>query len=255
MKLFIGLDDTDILTSRGTGHLAREIAAVLQDAGHTLLGVTRHQLLRDPRVPCTKKNSCAAIHLEVDDAADLDEILTQVQQIVVANAPEGSDPGLCLTADVPEAVTAYAHRVQTQLVTQDEARAVARRHTISLLGLGGDRSGVIGALAAVGLAADGSDGRYVLVGRSRELQGWQPVAALLDAGIAAVRTLDEQIVTGGLVQTDRLRPARRDGQPIAVVEEAKERDNDVSGNGVSGNGVSGNGVSGNDKYWLPLKLD
>jgi hypothetical protein len=50
--LFIGLDDTDNLESRGTGYLARRIAAVLA-ADYALLGVTRHQLLVDPRVPCT----------------------------------------------------------------------------------------------------------------------------------------------------------------------------------------------------------
>jgi hypothetical protein len=86
------------------------------------------------------------------------------------------------------------------------------------VGLGGDRGGVIGALAAVGLAASGEDGRYVLVGRSRELSGLQPVSTLLAAGVAAVRTLDGQQVTDGLVQTDKLRPARRGGQPVVIVE-------------------------------------
>ena len=60
--IFIGMDDTDTLESRGTGHLARQIAATLS-AEHTILGVTRHQLLVDPRVPCTKNNSSATIVL------------------------------------------------------------------------------------------------------------------------------------------------------------------------------------------------
>ena len=107
---------------------------------------------------------------------------------------------------------------------------VAAQHSLLLHGLGGDEGGVIGALAAVGLAATGEDGRYVLVGRSRELSGMQPVSALLAAGIVAVRTVDGQPVTEGLVQTDKLRPARRGGRPIAVVEWAGD-------------------------HWLPLKLD
>ena len=64
--IFIGLDDTDTLESRGTGHLARQIAAALA-ADYAVLGVVRHQLLRDPRVPCTKNNSSAAILLDGDD--------------------------------------------------------------------------------------------------------------------------------------------------------------------------------------------
>jgi len=127
-------------------------------------------------------------------------------------------------------VVEFGRRTQCELVTQDEARALAAAHTIPLLGLGGDEDGVIGALAAVGLAASGEDGRYVLVGRLRELAGLQPVSALLEAGIAAVQTLDGRPVTVGLVQTDRLRPARRYGCPVAVVEWAGD-------------------------CWQPLKLD
>ena len=48
--IYIGLDDTDVLESRGTGRLAREIAHVLAQDG-SLLGVTRHQLLLHPEVP------------------------------------------------------------------------------------------------------------------------------------------------------------------------------------------------------------
>ncbi len=47
-------------------------------------------------------------------------------------------------------------------------------------------------------------------------------AALLAAGIAAVQTLDGQPVASGLVQSDKLRPARRRGQPIAFVERSSD---------------------------------
>jgi hypothetical protein len=116
------------------------------------------------------------------------------------------------------------------MVCQEDARALAIHHGLLVQGLGGDEDGVIGALAAVGLAATGEDGRYVLAGRSRELTGLQPVSALLAAGINAVLTPDGQPVTDGWVLTDKLRPARRGGRPIAVVEWAGD-------------------------HWLPLKLD
>jgi tRNA(Ile2) C34 agmatinyltransferase TiaS len=224
--IYIGLDDTDVLESRGTGHLAREIAAALQ-TDYPLLGVTRHQLLVDPRVPCTKNNSCAAIHLAVaadgagdDDAGDgaLDALFDRVRALMLADFQPGSDPGLCVALAPPPAITEYGRRAQREIVTQDEARALAAEHDVALAGLGGDEDGVIGALSAVGLAASGSDGRYVLVGRSRQMDGLQPVSAILAAGIDAVQTLDGQPVTEGLVQTDKLRPARRSRRPILVVE-------------------------------------
>jgi len=227
--IFIGLDDTDILESRGTGHLARQIAAALA-ADYAVLGVTRHQLLRDPRVPCTKNNSSAAILLDGDPALSAAGLTGRLRAMMLDDFQPGSDPGLCVADLVPEAVVEFGRRTQCELVTQGEARALAAAHAIPLLGLGGDEGGVIGALAAVGLAASGEDGRYVLVGRLRDLAGLQPVPALLEAGIAAVQTLDGRPVTTGLVQTDKLRPARRNGRPIAVVEWAGD-------------------------CWQPLKLD
>lgn len=228
---FIGLDDTDNLESRGTGHLARQIAAVLA-ADYRVLGVIRHQLLRDPRVPCTKNNSCAALLLPRNGDGDpsVPDLLARVREMMLADYQPGSDPGLCVAAHVPPAVTRFGQRAQRELVTQAEARDLAAAHGLALLGLGGDEDGVIGALAAVGLAAQGNDGRYVQVGRLRTLTGLQPVAALLEAGLAAVQTLDGRPVVDGLVQTDRLRPARRNGRPVAVVE-------------------------WNGDHWLPLKLD
>ena len=227
--IFIGLDDTDNLQSRGTGHLAREIAAALA-ADYPVLGVTRHQLLRDPRVPCTQKNSASAIALDLNGDLEPGILMERVSTLMVADFQPGSDPGLCIAQTAPAAVREFGRRAQRELVSQDEARALAGCHGLLLKGLGGDEDGVIGALAAVGLAATGEDGRYVLVGRSRELSGLQPVSTLLAAGIVAVRTPHGQPVTQGLVQTDKLRPARRGGRPIAVVEWAGD-------------------------HWMPLKLD
>ena len=215
--LFIGLDDTDTLESRGTGHLARNIASELA-VDYQVLGVIRHQLLVDPRVPYTKKNSCAAIILNENGRLDSPAIFERVQALMLDDFQPGSNPGLCVSGVVPANITEFGRRVKRELVIQEEARALAAAHAIPLLGLGGNQHGVIGALAAVGLAASGEDGRYVLVGRSRELSGLQPVSALLAMGIAAVQTLDGQPVTDGLVQTDKLRPARRGGQPITFVE-------------------------------------
>ena len=227
--IYIGLDDTDVLESRGTGRLAREIAHVLVQDG-SLLGVTRHQLLLDPGVPYTKNNSSAALLFDDGVSDDLDALLERVRDLVMQDYYPGSDPGLCVALDPPPAITAFGRRVQQTVVSQGEARALAEEHGIALLGLGGDESGVIGALAAVGLAASGDDGRYVLVGRSRELQGELTVPEILGAGIAAVQTLDGQPVHDGLIAVDRLRPARRNGRPVLVVEREGDR-------------------------WLPLKLD
>jgi tRNA(Ile2) C34 agmatinyltransferase TiaS len=226
--LFIGLDDTDNLESRGTGHLARQIAGAVANDGE-VIGVTRHQLLVDPRVPYTKNNSASAILLR-GDGLDVEKVAERVRALMLADFQMGSDPGLCVAKSVPAAITDFGQRAQRELVTQDEARTLAGQYGIFLTGLGGDEDGVIGALSAVGLAACGDDGRYVLVNRSRDLVGLQPISAILAAGIDAVQTLDGRPVADGLVSIDRLRPARRGERAVLFVERDGE-------------------------YWLPLKLD
>ena len=89
---------------------------------------------------------------------------------------------------------------------------------------------MIGALAAVGLAASGGDGRYVQVGSIRDLEGLLPVSKILSVGIFSVKTMDGGSVNEGMIQTDKMRPARRDGQPVLFVEWQED-------------------------HWLPLKLD
>lgn len=228
-QLFIGIDDTDTPTSRGTGNLARQIAAELA-VDYRVLGVTRHQLLVDPRVPYTAKNSSTTILLGANGRTDIDAVAARVEAMMREQFKPGSDPGLCIAPAAPAAITAFGRRVQQEVVEQADARTLAAAHGIRLMGLGGTEDGVIGALAAVGLAACGHDGRYVLVGRVRRLSGPQSVATVLAAGVAEVRTLSGRPVTEGLLLIDKLRPARRGARPIVFVER----------------------VNG---YWRPLRLD
>jgi len=106
-RIFIGIDDTDNLESRGTGFRARELvdrlhAARLAEA----IGVTRHQLLVDPRVPYTTHNSSACIAVETE--ACLDEIEELGRTFLLEIAAQGSDVGLCLAnATQADAVTGF----------------------------------------------------------------------------------------------------------------------------------------------------
>jgi tRNA(Ile2) C34 agmatinyltransferase TiaS len=228
MQYLIGLDDTDNHESRGTGHLARFMAESLTQ-NFRVHGVVRHQLLEDERVPKTSHNSSATIIFD-GDSCPLPEIAEFARKIMLDDFQHGSDPGLCVVSHVPDEIIRYGQRAQREFLHQQEPRALAAAHDIHLEGLGGTEGGVIGALASVGLTASGNDGRYVQVGSIRTLTGLQSIDAVLASGIASIRTLDGQPVTDGLVMADKLRPARRDGQPTLFVE-------------------------WQDDHWLPLKLD
>jgi hypothetical protein len=55
----------------------------------------------------------------------------------------------------------FSLRCKSEVMTQEEARAVAIRAKCHLEGLGGTEQGIIGALAAIGLIVGGNDGRVV----------------------------------------------------------------------------------------------
>jgi tRNA(Ile2) C34 agmatinyltransferase TiaS len=231
--IYIGLDDTDNESSRGTGRLARAIASALSER-YEVRGVTRHQLLVDPRVPYTSHNSGAAIHLVDDGGVDLTALADDVEAFVLNDLQAGSDPGLCVAQIVSLEITEFGRRAQKELVRQAEAREVGRRNHCILRGLGGTHDGVIGALASVGLAATGEDGRFILIGTARELMGVQTVPAILDSGVAEVRTLEGNLLSEGLVDAStRLRPAFRGNKPVLFVAR-QEGEHDI---------------------WRPLKLD
>jgi tRNA(Ile2) C34 agmatinyltransferase TiaS len=231
--IYIGLDDTDNKTSRGTGRLARAIAESLSER-YAVRGITRHQLLVDPRVPYTSHNSSATLHLMQDGDVDLGSLADEVQAIMLADFQQGSDPGLCVARTVAPEMTDFGRRAKTDVVRQSEAREIADRCSCILRGLGGTQDGVIGALAGIGLAGTGDDGRFIWIGTARQLQGVQTVQAILASGVAEVRAMDGHTLKDGRIDTGgKLRPAFREGQPILFVTRKEDA----------------------PSVWIPVKLD
>jgi hypothetical protein len=225
--IYVGLDDTDIVDSPGTNQLARQIVGLISDRFHTQL-IARHQLLQDPRVPYTSKNGCASLLLESrlaepPDDRSIGQLTSVLRQTIRQWSPAGSDPGMCVATTIPAEVVQWGRRCQRELVTQQEARALAAAHGICLEGLGGTQGGVIGALAAVGLVATGEDGRVLYLGSSAEdfydVGGWQSVESLRARGIAEIRCLESEAVvdTGRVHVGKRLRPNYRRGKAVLYV--------------------------------------
>jgi hypothetical protein len=219
----VGIDDTDVLDSPGTNQLARHLVRELANRWRGQL-ITRHQLLEDPRVPCTRRNGCVAIAFEPCSETTADDLTDEVTSIMRAWCPDGSDPGLCvIDGDVPAEVIDFGRACQKRLMTQDDARNLARKHVILLRGLGGTEDGVIGALAAVGLMNSCDDGRVIFVGDSEvdhyHISGLQRVVRMPAFGVDEVRRLDDQqLIASGIVDVGkRLRPNRRAGKVVLFV--------------------------------------
>ena len=227
MDYLIGLDDTDNLESRGTGYLARQLAHYLQsDRLAQVWGVTRHQLLISPEIKYTSHNSAVCILVSADELK-ADNILAACRNFLTQHCASGSDAGFCfvdqnqVTSDIQD----FAMRAKQQVLHKRQAAELAQASRFYLEEISGNGSGIIGALAGVGLRAGGEDGRFLWLHGLRELNGVYTVEELLtQTGIQEVRSLDgnnlpmeAQVDVGSWV-----RPLLRAGKAILYVEEVNE---------------------------------
>ena len=218
--ILIGIDDTDVPNTRGTGWRARGLSSAIAELGYVTQGVTRHQLLVDDRIPYTSHNSSACI--AVDPSADLIALWDLAQDFLIASSEAGSDPGLCVARreSIPQYIVDFGRRAQKEVLTRDMAEALAQEAGMRLAGLGGTCDGVIGSLAAVGLQAAGNDGRYIELGSIRALVDVVSVGEILSAGVDEVRT-----GTGSTLDSEEevetlnwVRPDLRGGRAVMTVE-------------------------------------
>jgi hypothetical protein len=224
MKYLIGIDDTDNLESRGTGHRARQMAEFLfQNQLVQPVGITRHQLLVSPEIPYTSHNSSACLVIEAEEGNETN-IWEACRDFLLAESAVGSDVGLCLARwdAVSAQLRTFGLRAKQVVLTKAEAEQTALDNDIRLIGLTGTHGGIIGALAGVGLRREENDGRFLWLPGMRELSGILPVAEICEKGsIDSVRSLTGSILSfETLVNVgDWVRPILREGQAILYVEE------------------------------------
>ena len=219
--IFIGIDDTDIIGSPGTNRLARVIVDRLGAAGEGAI-ICRHQLFLDPRVPYTSGNGSASIQLPRAGDMAREALLDTVRDVMREWFVEGSDPGLAMAGGASAEMSEFAERAKREVVTQDDARAVAAQSGCHLEGLGGTNQGIIGALCAIALADGGNDGRVVQAHDwpwPDDFGGVQTVAAIRGKGVEEIRAVSGEVFTGDAVDIGkRLRPNWRGKQIVLFVE-------------------------------------
>ena len=222
MKYLIGIDDTDNLESRGTGHRVRELADWLS-SNHLAepLGITRHQLLVDPRIPYTSHNSSACLAVETERAED---VWNAARQFLLMTSAIGSDVGLCLARwdSIGDEVFSFGKRAKLEVLTMIEAQETASRFEIRTEGLTGTGGGIIGALAGIGLHRGGNDGRFLWLPGLRDLKGKYSIEEIIAKGhIERVCTLDDdELSTDHIVDVGEwVRPVLRNGKSTLYVEE------------------------------------
>jgi len=230
-NLLIGIDDTDNLESRGTGFHARSLGSAMKENGWGVCRIiSRHQLLKSPLVPFTSHNSAACIRVQTD-ITKLQAITDFCLAYLQHNSADGSDAGLCIAweHDIPLTVHQFGFLCKRQLVTQQQAWDLANTHQLGLYGLTGDKDGVIGALAAAGLQASGSDGRMLWLAGMRELaeQTVKLEVLLNRTGIDRVQNIEGQVLTNidlDIAMGPWPRAIWLGGKATLIVEPDKERE-------------------------------
>jgi len=191
MKVLICIDDTDNLESRGTGDLAEQLATEIEERnwGRSEF-VTRHQLLVHPDVPYTSHNSSMCFAAEIGEQY-LPALVERAKAFLVEESAEGSDPGLAVA--VPEKLSDaavlvdFGYRAKREVLSKQDAYALAAAQGIHLSEHGGTGHGIIGALAGIGLRMSGNDGR---------IKGWLDIPTC--EGVARVADIVDQYQLGGV---------------------------------------------------------
>lgn len=217
--IFVGIDDTDTIDSRGTNKLALQIVEELQYdwCCHQVL---RHQLFQDERVPFTSQNGSASLLFSPLEGDSSDELFDRIRAIMLREFIPGSDPGLAVSEDAPEEIRQFGQICKIHVTAQADALVLADRHEIRLEGLGGTNDGVIGALAAIGLAATENDGRIIyLENWDQQLEGSQPISRIREYGVIVIsQESGHEIESGSVTLPKKLRPNKRDGRNVLFVE-------------------------------------
>lgn len=225
MTVYIAIDDTDMPDTPGTGKLAREIVERLKE-GYDIAGITRHQFFVHPDIPYTSHNSGAVIHLSNVPESDLSSLFEEVKHLVCARHAEGSDPGVCIARhdQVSPSVMVFGRDAKRTVLTCNQAINLAKNSGILLEGLAGTEDGIIGALAGVGLAASGCDGRYLQLGTIRNLFGQATVQEIKNAGIPSILSVDGREITDGMIYFRKFpQPIRMNRGPVLLVIEEEGR--------------------------------
>ena len=164
MNVYLCVDDTDDLTkATSTGKIASIILKRLEKLGSIPRhGVSRHQLLLQEGISYTSHNSAMCVQM-VCNGLSVAEIRGEAERIVLQNCAQTANPGLaiCCAEQPNRELIAFGFAAKREVIEKRRALALAETlDSVTLLELGGDGAGVIGALAGIGLRMSGCDGSF-----------------------------------------------------------------------------------------------
>ena len=229
MFFLVGIDDTDSAGHENTGQLAIRLGNLLrQRRCANMLAVTRHKLLSHPDLPRPASNHAACLMLDADRECRRDIELLSREFILRQSAPS-SEPGFAMGAwnTITNEVITYGEQARRSILKRQSAIELAKAHHIAIAGFHGRGSGVIGALAAIGLFFSGENGRYIWLPGLMRLSGILTAPEILRIcnidrieNFRGRRPLERDRIDLGSQPT----PIMRDGKSLLLLEAASRGD-------------------------------
>jgi hypothetical protein len=157
---YVGIDDTGQPGNGGTDQSALELGLHLQalNLAH-LVHVSTHALIPADAIPGSFDNhaSCLTLESEVQRQREID---MESRVFLIHHSAAGANAGFALASrdKVNERLLSWAKACRMFVMERQEALELARASGIVAAGFTGNGSGIIGAIAAIGLRFSGCDG-------------------------------------------------------------------------------------------------
>lgn len=226
--VFIGIDDTDSKTSKGTGFISRELGKQIElnNLGK-VLNITRHQLFLSEDIKYTNRNNSACIEVS---ACNYDELIDFCKEFVFVKSEKTAQPAIIFAKfeKITKEILDFAERAKDSIVTAKEALSLIKSNDYFVEFIGKNNSGIIGALAAIGLRATGNDGR-VIWAKGHEIFGLKGTfmagEVYCETYVDTIKTIDGyKIPTDATIIFDNklIKPVFEDNNVTLFVEEVND---------------------------------
>ena len=231
-RIFIGIDDTDTQTSKGTGYLSRELAKQIESNNlGKVVNITRHQLFISDKIKYTNRNNSACIEVLTSQK---DSLILFCREMVLSTTHPESQP-VIVYADaksVAQNIIDFGCKAKTSIIKINEAIKLAEESGLVIDVLRSDKNGIIGAIAAIGLRTTGNDGRAIWVNgyEINGLTGTYMVGEVYSrTHVDAIKTIDGyKIPTNASInfENKRIQPVLKDNTITFLVEEINNDQNE-----------------------------
>ena len=222
-KFTLGVDDTGHLDQSLTSKLIRNWLLSMKDASLICSeGITRHQLFESEKISSSYKNR--ALALTFKSSLSIFEIEDQIVEFTRMNSSTKANPAVAILSRHSDSlhVLAFGRRCKNELLKISDSEQYASESNVLLRGIGGNRNGQIGALAAVGLRAGGNDGIFIHLDGLESLKGDQTAGDIRNNS-ALQHIVDissgEELDRDDMIKIDSyLRPQLVNGEPTQYVQ-------------------------------------